>query len=168
MHNRGDTANPKLEVEFPTYRNSVYLGCGQIRSVLPADVLKGVEFKWEGEAGSRALTTAQRIEDRAVAERIQQLRKEKLYKSVMAFDCYVKPLLGIGDVLVLDFVLLYCLSIWVRYRPALWREISEGKYDLYRPLFASFLMAVERTAPNMVLSRIHEKRLMFVPFSYVS
>lgn len=83
------------------------------------------------------------------------------YSSVMAKSCSVKPIVNINDVLLIDFMLLYTLSIWVRYRPALWREIIEGDYDLYRPLISNFLIAVERVIPNIVLNRLYEKKFVF-------
>lgn len=58
------------------------------------------------------------------------------------------------------------LSIWVRYRPALWRELTEGKYDIYKSLISNFLIVVERIIPNIALNRIYEKEFLFSVFFY--
>jgi hypothetical protein len=90
------------------------------------------------------------------------------HSTVLAYDSYVAPLMGIDDVFVIEFMLLYVLSIWVRYRPALWREINEGALDQFRALVTNLLIAVERTAPNMALDRLYGHDFLFAPFSYYS
>ncbi len=74
--------------------------------------------------------------------------------------------MGIDDVLVIEFMLLYVLSIWVRYRPALWREVNEGALDQFRALVTNLLIVVERTAPNTALDRLYGQEFLFAPFSY--
>jgi hypothetical protein len=90
------------------------------------------------------------------------------HSSVLAYDSYVAPLHGIDDVLVIEFMLLYALSIWVRYRPALWREINEGSLDRFHALITNVLIAVERTGPNAVLDRLYGRSFLFAPFSYLA
>jgi YaaC-like Protein len=55
-----------------------------------------------------------------------------IHKSVMATPCWIKPVLGsISEPLAIHFMTLYALSILVRYRPSLWREISDGDLDSF-------------------------------------
>jgi YaaC-like protein len=88
------------------------------------------------------------------------------HSTVLAYDSCVVPLMGIDDVFVIEFILLYVLSIWVRYRPALWREINEGALDEFRALVTNLLIVVERTAPNMTLDRLYGREFLFAPFPY--
>lgn len=137
------------------YQNSKYLTEQHIRDVM----------QWTADVQlvktPDAITTAEPL------ARTMFNRKTQ-YRSVLAYDTYIQPLLGIEDALVIKFILLYALSIWARYRPALWRDIVEGEHDLYRPLFTQLLFAVERVVPNDVLNRIYNVDFNFVPFSYLS
>jgi hypothetical protein len=94
------------------------------------------------------------------------LAGKNTHSSVLAYESYVEPLLGIDDVVVFDFMLLYALSIWARYRPALWREISEGELDRHRALVTTFLRVVARVVPNIVLNRLYGRKFLVAPFSY--
>jgi hypothetical protein len=51
-------------------------------------------------------------------------------------------------------VILYALSILVRYRPSLWRRIQEGDLDHFRALIETFLTIVERMLPQQFLETI--------------
>lgn len=64
-------------------------------------------------------------------------------------------------------MLLYCLSIWVRYWPALWRDISEGELQIYRPLVENYLYVVERVFPNIVLNRLYGREFLFAGHMYL-
>jgi hypothetical protein len=57
----------------------------------------------------------------------------------------------IQDKFALHFMLLYHLSIIVRYRPSLWREICEGEYNDYLPLIRSYIYHIQRIAPELAL-----------------
>ena len=94
--------------------------------------------------------------------------KIAVYKSPIARDCAIKPLLTIEEPLLFYFKLLYLLSIWTRYRPNLWREINEGKYDQFRSLFAIFTDATERIVPNAFLNKFYGRNFLFASHSYYS
>ncbi len=51
-------------------------------------------------------------------------------------------------------VVLYSLSIVVRYRPSLWRRVQEGDLDYMRVLIEAYLDAVERVLPEQYLGQI--------------
>lgn len=67
-----------------------------------------------------------------------------------------------------NLVLIALVSIWTRYRPNLWREISEGKYDQYRSIFGTLIDVAERVIPNEFLNRFYEKHFLFASPSYIS
>ena len=96
------------------------------------------------------------------------LRDVTLHSTVLADTACVRPLLGIGDVFLLEFMFLYLLSIWVRYRPALWREINEGVHSDFRAVVETLLASVARTLPNEMMNRMYGKRFLFAGFSYFS
>jgi hypothetical protein len=153
----------RLSLNFAAHSNTAYLTSERIREILdwlPQGIVLRKEdnsLDWIGEV----------VGDTAAGEYEQiQRRRKDLYSSCMAYSSYVLPLGKINDILLLNFMLLYCLSIWVRYRPSLWRDITEGKFDCYRPLFEAFLMAVQRLVPNQVLNRIYERDFHFAPFAY--
>jgi hypothetical protein len=56
-------------------------------------------------------------------------------------------------------VILYALSIVVRYRPSLWRRIQEGDLDHVRVLIEAFLFVVERVLPEQFLEKILGQRV---------
>jgi hypothetical protein len=91
-----------------------------------------------------------------------------LYKSPMCPTSWSRPLLGsIRDPLLLHFCTLYVLSIIVRYRPKLWREITEGDLTAYSALLRSYLSIVDRIVPELALSRILDREVHCVqPGSY--
>jgi hypothetical protein len=93
---------------------------------------------------------------------------EKPHATVMADTSCVLPILGIRDVFLVEFVVLYVLSIWARYRPALWRDVSEGDQADFRAIVANLLSVVARTLPNEVLDRIYGRKFLFAGFSYFS
>ena len=144
-----------VEISFPLYKNSKYLTHEKIREIL-------------GWPSTIAFTSDEKIIKTEKMQNRSLIENKKLYESTMSDDCYVRPLLGIDDVLLFNFIILYSLSIWVRYRPALWRDICEGDLDLYRPLFTNFLISVERIVPNMVLDRIYQKHFLFAGFPYLA
>lgn len=82
------------------------------------------------------------------------------YRSAMSGAAWIEPLSGpVDDVLVTHFMILYLLGILVRYRPATWREVTEGAHDAYRPLLQLYLETFERTAPQIALERITGRRV---------
>jgi len=149
----------EIEISFPIYKNSMYLSPEDIYDIIPE--LKNIELEKITLNNQETFKTT----DKVKRELIDSKSK---YKSVMAYECIVKPLIIIDDILLIDFMFLYMLSIWVRYRPALWREITEGKYDIYKSIVTNFLTVVKRIIPNVVLNRIYDKEFLFAGFSYYS
>jgi hypothetical protein len=56
-------------------------------------------------------------------------------------------------------VLLYALSIVVRYRPSLWRRVQEGDLDHLQVLIEAFLFVVERILPEQFLEAVSGQRV---------
>jgi YaaC-like Protein len=150
-----------VEVMFPTHQNSAYLSDTKIRELMGWS--DDIALIFGEKLGTIGFYTPEKHTVSIIANRWDQT-----YQSVMSYECYIKPLLGLNDPLIFNFMLLYCLSIWVRYSPALWREINEGTRDLYRPMFAAFLSSVERIIPNLILDRIYDRRFLFAGHSYLS
>jgi hypothetical protein len=59
------------------------------------------------------------------------------------------------------------LSIIVRYRPKLWREITEGELTQYMALLRGYLSVVDRVVPELVLGRILGREIRWaIPGGY--
>jgi YaaC-like Protein len=150
-----------VEVIFPRHQNSFYLTETKIRELM--DWPDEIDLIFGEKLGTNGFYTPKQQPVSIIENRWDQT-----YQSVMTYECYIKPLLGLHDPLFFNFMLLYCLSIWVRYSPALWREVNEGTKDIYRPMFATFLSSVERIIPNLILDRIYNRRFLFAGHSYLS
>jgi hypothetical protein len=86
----------------------------------------------------------------------------KPLRSALCLDAYVEPFIGTTrDMLLVHFLILYLLSIFVRYRPNLWRRVVEGDLDQFRPVVAEYLQCVERMVPNIVLNELHRTEFFF-------
>jgi hypothetical protein len=155
---RGNNDVEISEVDFGIHENSKYLNEEKILDIMG---WKNIQLELIEEYGSMKYNT----KNQAFSD---LLNNREQYNSVFAYSSYIKPINHIGDKLLFDFMFLYTLSIWVRYRPALWREITEGELDIYRPLITNFLIQVERTVPNIVLNRLYNKYFLFAGFSYFS
>jgi len=67
----------------------------------------------------------------------------------------IEPLFGsVREFRLLAFVLLYALSILVRYRPSVWRRVQEGDLDHFRTITEVFLDVAERVLPQRFLQAI--------------
>jgi len=60
----------------------------------------------------------------------------------------------IGEYRAICVVLLYALSIIVRYRPSIWRRVQEGDLDHMRLIIEAFLAVVERILPEEFLATV--------------
>ena len=70
------------------------------------------------------------------------------------------PIFGsVEDYRVICLVLLYALSIVVRYRPGLWRRVQDGDLDHMRVMIEGFLAVVERILPEQFLEKISGQRI---------
>jgi hypothetical protein len=87
----------------------------------------------------------------------------KVYKSALCPSSWIKPVLcGLTDPLAVHMMLLYILSIFVRYRPKLWREITEGELHDYNVLIRLYMTIVRRVVPEMVLERIADRQVQAI------
>ncbi|MBW8003306.1 MAG: hypothetical protein FVQ80_15045 [Planctomycetes bacterium] len=72
----------------------------------------------------------------------------------------IKPIFSsVRDYRAICIVLLYSLSIVVRYRPSLWRRVQEGDLDHMRILIEAFLEVVERVLPQHFLEKTSGKKI---------
>ena len=84
-----------------------------------------------------------------------------IHTSPLGPTALILPLFGdAGEYRVLCFVLLYALSIVVRYRPSVWRRIQEGDEDHLRVLVEAFLVVVERVLPQHFLESVTGERVL--------
>ncbi|RAK05269.1 YaaC-like protein [Halanaerobium saccharolyticum] len=156
---RYNLTDQELFVKFPFDKNSPYLSDEDIYQIL--DWPNDIELSQKIETSRLKIITRDKINKNIIPD------KKELHKSVLCYDCYIKPLLGIEDIFLIYFMFLYVLSIWTRYRPNLWREIVEGRFDIYRPLITKFLTSSERILPNIFLNKIYNRRFLFTGHSYL-
>jgi len=79
----------------------------------------------------------------------------KQHRSPFAASSYVLPIFGsVSEYRCIATVILYALSILVRYRPSIWREVVSGKYENYLALTDEFLSIYERLAPELFLESL--------------
>ena len=72
------------------------------------------------------------------------------YKSGYSGTSIVVPLWGeISDAFVIHFIVLYALSIVVRYLPSLWHDIENGDLNHIRALIEHYLAIVDGVLPRM-------------------
>lgn len=79
----------------------------------------------------------------------------KIHRSPLAPATILLPIFQtVDDFRMICVVLLYGLSIVVRYRPSIWRRVQEGDLDHIRILIEAFLAVVERVLPEEFLGKI--------------
>jgi len=81
------------------------------------------------------------------------------YKSGACGTSYVVPVFGIHDPYIMHVMLLYGLSILVRYLPDRWREVASGEYDHIRSLIEFYLDVVENVVVLQAVERISGQRV---------
>lgn len=83
-----------------------------------------------------------------------------LHHSPFKRSALLMPVLGdLKEYRATCVVLLYALSIIVRYRPGLWRRVQEGDLDHLRVLIEAFLFVVERILPEQFLETVSGQRV---------
>lgn len=83
-----------------------------------------------------------------------------LHHSPFERTALVMPLFGVvGEYRAICVVLLYAMSIIVRYRPSVWRRVQEGDLDHLRVLIEAFLAVVERVLPEQFLEKVTGQRI---------
>jgi hypothetical protein len=83
----------------------------------------------------------------------------KTYKSGYCGTSVIVPFWGTADPFVIHFVILYAMSIVVRYLPSLWHEIEDGSLDHIRALIEHYLVIVDSVIPHLAVERITGVRL---------
>jgi hypothetical protein len=84
-----------------------------------------------------------------------------IHRSPFTKQALIMPVFGsVTDFRAICFVLLYGLSIVVRYRPSLWRRIQEGDLDNVRALIEAFLAVAERVLPQEFLEHITGQQVL--------
>ncbi|MFZ3327272.1 MAG: hypothetical protein WA231_15900 [Methylocella sp.] len=83
-----------------------------------------------------------------------------LHHSPFKRSALLMPVLGgLKEYRATCVVLLYALSIVVRYRPGVWRRVQEGDLDHLRVLVEAFLFVVERILPEQFLETVSGQRV---------
>ncbi|BCG84463.1 hypothetical protein MesoLj113c_05730 [Mesorhizobium sp. 113-3-9] len=83
-----------------------------------------------------------------------------IHRSPLGRTAFIKPLFrDVNEYRAICFVLLYALSIIVRYRPSVWRRVQEGDLDHMRALIEAFLTVVERVLPEQFLASVTGSRI---------
>jgi hypothetical protein len=82
----------------------------------------------------------------------------KHYKSDYCPTSYIIPLFNkIQDPIIINYALMYTLSIIVRYLPNVWYEITLGKYDNIGSLIDYYISIFDHVIPIQMLERITGK-----------
>ena len=84
----------------------------------------------------------------------------RVHHSPFKRDALILPIFGVVDEYrAICVVLLYALSIVVRYRPGIWRRVQEGDLDHMRVLIEALLAVVERVLPEQFLETVTGQRI---------
>ena len=87
----------------------------------------------------------------------------KLHNSPFTATSYILPIFSsINEYRCIATVILYALSILVRYRPSIWRSVVTGQYENYLALTEEFLFVYERLAPEQFLESLLGTKLHVV------
>jgi len=79
-----------------------------------------------------------------------------VYSSSYATSSLIVPLWGTTDTILINFTLLYTLSIIVRYLPDLWYRISSGDLNHIGSLIEYYISIIDHVIPLQMLERITE------------
>lgn len=87
----------------------------------------------------------------------------KQHRSPFTATSYILPIFGsVNEYRCITVVILYALSILVRYRPSIWLEVVSGKHENYLTLTEEFLSIYERLAPQQFLEALLDQSLNVV------
>ncbi len=79
----------------------------------------------------------------------------KTYNSSYAPTSYIVPLWNeTNDIIIINFTLLYTLSIIVRYLPELWYRITLGDLNYIGSLIEYYISIIDHILPHEMLQRI--------------
>lgn len=83
------------------------------------------------------------------------LENLKTHKSSYCGTSIIIPILKeITEIELIHFMLLYSLSITVRYMPNLWYEVTSGKLSFISSLLEYYLTVLDNVMPNVFLEKI--------------
>lgn len=83
-----------------------------------------------------------------------------IHKSTFCGSSLLVPLKGLHDEWdIYAIMILYTLSIMVRYYPNLWRRVQYGEWDKYYAVFQQFAMVVEKVLPGIFYEKISGQKL---------
>lgn len=84
----------------------------------------------------------------------------RVHHSPFKQNALILPIFGsVDDYRAICVVLLYALSIIVRYRPSVSRRVQEGDLDHMRVLIEAFLAVVARVLPEQFLEKVTGERV---------
>ncbi|MDA3810127.1 MAG: hypothetical protein PF518_07295 [Spirochaetaceae bacterium] len=84
----------------------------------------------------------------------------KTYKSSYSPTSLIIPLFDkISDPIIINYALMYTLSIIVRYLPDVWYEMTAGKMNNIGNLVDYYISVFDHTVPHLILERITGKVL---------
>lgn len=87
-------------------------------------------------------------------------QKLNIHKSSFSRDMILESVLGrFDDWEIFAVMILYALSILVRYRPNLWGNVLHGTQDRYGAVFSQFAKVCERELPHIFFEKIYGKKL---------
>lgn len=83
-----------------------------------------------------------------------------IYKSSYSGSTYIVPIFGkIEDPILIHFMLLYSMSIIVRYLPNVWYELTSGNLNHIGSLIEYYISIFDHIVPQIMLERITEKQM---------
>ena len=82
-----------------------------------------------------------------------------LYHSNYCGSSYILPIKGIQDPILINLMILYSLSIIVRYLPNLWYEIYHGELDHIGSLIDYYISIFDHVMPLTMLERITDTKI---------
>lgn len=149
-----DGQSPQLTTHWVSFRGAVPLTGEQVREVLRPP-LTDIEQE-EGPDASR-LAWVGKV---SLNDGPYWYDNLTTYKTDLCGTSWIKPMLGgASDPISTHFMLQYLLSILVRYRPMLWREVNEGELDKYAALTRHYIETSHRILPQMVLEKVSGMRV---------
>ena len=85
-------------------------------------------------------------------------RQLKLYKSSYSATSSILPVKKVvDDIVAIHFMLLYALSIIVRYYPSLWDRIEYGEFDDVGSIIEYYLSTFDKIILEEMIKRIEGK-----------
>ncbi|EDP9633656.1 hypothetical protein HM25_002827 [Salmonella enterica subsp. enterica serovar Carno] len=82
------------------------------------------------------------------------------HKSGYCGTSVIAPFWGTQDPFILHLVVLYALSIIVRYLPDTWYEIENGKLDYINALLENYLAIFDSVLPKLAVERLTKVNLV--------